>query len=260
LPPRLEDIINKALEKDRNLRYQHASEMRADLKRLKRDVDSGKSSAQDRAQGAPALTTGSATANHQSIVVLPFTNMSSDPENEFFADGITEEIINALAQIEDLGVVARTSAFSFKGKHLDLRTVGERLNVTTVLEGSIRKSGNRLRIMAQLINVADGYHIWSERYDRELQDIFDVQDEIARTIADRLKVALGAERQSPLVKAGTKDLEAYQRYLKGRFHWNKRTPEGLRKAIEYFQQAIEKDPLTRSLIRDWLTPTTWRHS
>jgi serine/threonine protein kinase/Tfp pilus assembly protein PilF len=241
LPLRLEDIISKALEKDRSLRYQHASEMRADLKRLKRDVDSGKPSAQPRAQGATPLPTGSAPTKHQSIVVLPFTNMSSDPENEFFADGITEEIINALAQIEDLRVVARTSAFSLKGEHFDLRTIGERLNVTTVLEGSIRKSGNRLRIMAQLINVADGYHIWSERYDRELQDIFEVQDEIARTIADRLKVAFGAERQSPLVKAGTEDLEAYQRYLKGRFHWNKRTPEGLRKAIEYFQQAIEKD-------------------
>jgi serine/threonine protein kinase/Tfp pilus assembly protein PilF len=242
LPPRLEDIINKALEKDRNLRYQHASEMRADLQRLKRDVDSGKSSAQAWAQGTPPLTTGSATTRHPSIVVLPFTTMSSDPENEFFADGVTEEIINALAQIEGLRVLARTSAFSFKGKHFDLRTVGERLNVTTVLEGSIRKSGNRLRIMAQLINVADGYHIWSERYDRELQDIFEVQDEIARTIADRLKVALGGDGQSPLVKAGTQDLEAYQHYLKGRFHWNKRTPEGLRKAIEYFQQAIEKDP------------------
>jgi serine/threonine-protein kinase len=242
LPPRLEDIINKALEKDRNLRYQHASEMRADLQRLKRDVDSGKSSAQAWAQGTPPLTTGSATTRHPSIVVLPFTTMSSDPENEFFADGVTEEIINALAQIEGLRVLARTSAFSSKGKHFDLRTVGERLNVTTVLEGSIRKSGNRLRIMAQLINVADGYHIWSERYDRELQDIFEVQDEIARTIADRLKVALGGDGQSPLVKAGTQDLEAYQRYLKGRFHWNKRTPEGLRKAIEYFQQAIEKDP------------------
>jgi serine/threonine protein kinase/Tfp pilus assembly protein PilF len=242
LPPKLEDIVNKALEKDRNLRYQHASEMRADLQRLKRDANSGKSSGKAQAQVAPTPTARPASAKDQSIVVLPFTNMSSDPENEFFADGITEEIINALAQIEDLRVAARTSAFSFKGKHVDLRTVGERLNVTTVLEGSVRKSGNRLRIMAQLINVADGYHLWSERYDRELQDIFEVQDEIAKTIADRLKVTLGAGRQNPLVRAGTKNLEAYQLYLKGRFHWNKRTPDGLQKAIEYFREAIEKDP------------------
>ena len=237
LPAELERIITKCLEKDRNLRYQHASDIRTDLQRLKRDTDSEKSSAGGNARPLTAVST---KTRHQSIVVLPFTNMSSDPENEFFADGITEEIINALAQIEDVRVVARTSAFSFKGKHVDLRTVGERLNVTTVLQGSVRKSGNRIRIMAQLINVGDGYHLWSERYDRELQDIFEVQDEIARTIADRLKVTLGG--QKPLVRAVTKNLEAYQLYLKGRFHWTKRTPDGSRKAIEYFHEAIEKDP------------------
>jgi serine/threonine protein kinase/tetratricopeptide (TPR) repeat protein len=238
-PPKLEDIIHKALEKDREIRCQSAAELRADLKRLKRDADSEKSSGEGQPRPLTAIPTGT---THQSIVVLPFTNMSSDPENEFFADGITDEIINALAQIEDLRVVARTSAFSFKGKHVDLRTVGGRLNVTTVLEGSVRKSGKHLRIMAQLINVADGYHLWSERYDRELQDIFEVQDEIAKTIADRLKVTLGAERRKPLVRAGTKNLEAYQLYLKGRFHWTKRTPDGSRKAIEYFHEAIDKDP------------------
>ena len=237
LPPKLEEIINKCLDKDRNLRYQHAADIRTDLQRLKRDSE--KSFGDGQARSLKAIPSGTA---HQSIVVLPFTNMSSDPENEFFADGITEEIINALAQIEDLRVVARTSAFSFKGKHVDLRTVGRRLNVTTVLEGSVRKSGKRLRIMAQLINVADGYHLWSERYDRELRDIFAVQDEIARTIAERLKVTLGTERQKPLVRTGTKNLEAYQLYLKGRFHWTKRTPDGSRKAIEYFHEAIEKDP------------------
>ena len=238
-PPKLEEIIHKALEKDRKLRYQHATDIRTDLQRLKRDADSEKSSSEGLAE---PLTVIPRKTRHQSIVVLPFTNMSSDPENEFFADGITEEIINALAQIEDLRVVARTSAFSFKGKHVDLRTVGGRLNVTTVLEGSVRKSGKHLRIMAQLINVADGYHLWSERYDREFQDIFEVQDEIAKTIADRLKITLGAERRKPLVRAGTKNLEAYQLYLKGRFHWTKRTSDGSRKAIEYFHEAIDKDP------------------
>jgi len=257
-PPKMEEIINKALEKDRKLRYQSAADIRTDLRRLKRDADSEKSSDEGQTRPLTAIPTGT---THQSIVVLPFTNMSSDPENEFFADGITEEIINALAQIEDLRVVARTSAFSFKGKHVDLRTVGGRLNVTTVLEGSVRKSGNRLRIMAQLINVADGYHLWSERYDRELQDIFEVQDEIAQTIANRLKVTLvrptthavvpffaldegptRTETQKPLVRAGTKNLQAYQLYLKGRFHWNKRTPDASRKAIEYFHESIEEDP------------------
>jgi serine/threonine protein kinase/Tfp pilus assembly protein PilF len=235
IPPKLEEIINKCLEKDRNLRYQHASEIRADLQRIKRDTDSNKPYA------AAQLPTGG-PAEHQSIAVLPFTNMSSDPENEFFADGITEEIINALAQIPDLRVAARSSAFSFKGKQADLRSVGASLNVRTVVEGSVRKSGNRLRIQAQLINVSDGYHLWSERYDRELQDIFEVQDEIARTIASRLRVTLGVNSVKPLVAAATNDLEAYQLYLKGRFHWNKRTAEGMRAAIGYFQEAIAMDP------------------
>jgi TolB-like protein/Tfp pilus assembly protein PilF len=182
------------------------------------------------------------TAEPVTVAVLPFANLSSDQDSEFFADGITEEIINALAQIRNLRVVARTSAFSFKGKQIDLRTVGATLNAGTLIEGSVRKSGNRVRIVAQLINAADGYHIWSERYDRELQDIFAVQDEIARTIADRLKVTLGPEKVETLVRSETKDLEAYQLYLKGRFHWNKRSAEGLQKAIECFQQAIGKDP------------------
>jgi TolB-like protein len=154
----------------------------------------------------PVLTSGEA-----SIAVLPFTNMSADPENEFFADGITEEIINTLTQIEELRVAARTSAFSFKGKHVDLRIVGERLNVKTVLEGSVRKAGNRIRIMAQLINIADGYHLWGERYDRELKDIFEVPDDIARAITSRLKVTLKAGQQA-LLKVGTSNLEAYQLY------------------------------------------------
>jgi TolB-like protein/Tfp pilus assembly protein PilF len=242
LPPKLEDIIQKVLQKDCTLRYQHASELRADLRRVKRDEELAKSSGEGRRVTSPTEAARPAAAKATSIVVLPFSNMSSDPENEFFADGITEEIINALAQIDGLRVAARTSAFSFKGRHVDLRTVGESLNVTNVLEGSVRKSGNRLRITAQLINAADGYHLWSERYDRELQDIFEVQDEIAKTIAARLRIAFESGKHGPLVKTGTKNMEAYQLYLKGRFHWNKLTPEGFLKALEYFRQAVDRDP------------------
>ena len=244
LPGYLQGIVLKALEKDRNVRYQQASEIRADLMKKYGGIVLGTASSESTAEIAQPVASGSAStsAKHASIVVLPFANMSSDPENEFFADGITEEIINAFAQIPELRVVARTSAFSFKGKQIDLRTVGESLNVTTVLEGSVRKSGNRLRVTAQLINVANGYHLWSERYDRALKDIFEVQDEISKTIANRLKVTLTGERQEPLVKAGTTNLEAYQLYLKGRFNVNKRTPDGFSESVGYFQQAIEKDP------------------
>lgn len=129
-------------------------------------------------------------AGEASIAVLPFTNMSADPENEYFADGLTEEIVSALTQIEELRVAARRSTIAFKGNHVDLRVVGERLNVKTVLEGSVRKAGNRIRIHTQLVNVTDGYHLWSERYERELSDVFEVQDDISRAIANRLKVDL----------------------------------------------------------------------
>ena len=142
--------------------------------------------------------------------------MSADPENEYFSDGMTEEIINALTQLQDLRVAARTSSFAFKGKTSDVSEIGAKLKVATVLEGSVRKVGNRLRIMAQLTNVADGYHLWSERYDREMDDVFAIQDEIASTIAHRLKVTLSGEADEPLVKPPTANLAAYQLYLKGR--------------------------------------------
>ena len=175
-----------------------------------------------------------------SIVVLPFINMSSEPENEFFVDGISEEIINALAQIKPLRVVARSSAFSFKGKHIDPRTIGEKLNVRTVLEGSVRRSGNRLRITAQLINADDGYHLWSERYDRDMKDVFDIQDEIARSIADRLRITLEGTVQEPLVKAGTKNLQAYELYLKGRTLLFLRG-SAIPRALESFRRAVDLD-------------------
>lgn len=238
LSHKLEEIIAKVLEKHRKLRYQSAAEIRTDLQRLKRDTDSVKSSGVEQALPHTAIPTG---ATHQSVVVLPFTNMSSDAENEFFADGITEEIINALSHISDLHVVARSSSFSFKGKHVDLRLIGQQLNVHTVLEGSVRKAGNRLRITAQLVNVADGYHLWSQRYDRELQDIFEIQEEIARAIANKLTATLTADHQAPIVKVGTSHLEAYQLYLKGRVLLYRRTA-GMRSSLACFEQALQLDP------------------
>ena len=181
-----------------------------------------------------------ASVSRDSVVVLPFINVSADPEDEFFADGITEEIINALAQIKELRVVARSSAFSFKGKHIDPRLVGEQLKVRTVLEGSVRRAGNHLRITAQLVSALDGYHLWSERYDRELKEVFEIQDEIARSIAERLKVTLEGERE-PLVKAGTQNLEAYQLYVKGRAMLYRRGP-AFPATLDLFKKAVSFDP------------------
>jgi serine/threonine-protein kinase len=190
-----------------------------------------------------ALDARAATADGEldrSIAVLPFANMSGDPENEYFSDGISEEIINVLAQLPGLRVAARTSAFSFKGKNIDLRTVGDQLSVATVLEGSVRRAGGRIRITAQLINVADGYHLWSERYDRELTDVFAIQDEIATAIADKLKVTLKVGAEGQLVRPPTANVDAYDLYLKGRALTRQRGPSLLR-AAECFEQAIALD-------------------
>jgi TolB-like protein/class 3 adenylate cyclase/Tfp pilus assembly protein PilF len=174
------------------------------------------------------------------IAVLPFADMSRSHNQEYFADGMAEEIINALSKVGGLRVVARTSAFAFKGKNEDIRTIGKQLNVGAVVEGSVRKADDRLRITAQLVRVSDGFHIWSETYDRKLDDVFAIQDEIARATVEALRVRLASTE--PLVKRPTADLQAYELYLTGRHFWNQRTEEGLRKAIEYFEQALQGDP------------------
>jgi adenylate cyclase len=176
-----------------------------------------------------------------SVAVLPFTNMSADPENEYFCDGLAEELSNALAKIEELKVAARTSAFTFKNKNIDISEIARILNVNTILEGSVRKAGNRVRITVQLINASDGYHLWSERYDREMKDIFDVQDEIALAVVDALKVRLLGGEKDAVLKHNTDNSEAYELYLRGRFFWNKRTPAAFAKAIENFDRAINLD-------------------
>jgi len=175
-----------------------------------------------------------------SIAVMPFKNLSSDPDSEFFSDGLAEEILNALAQIDGLRVAARTSSFSFKGKNVDLSEIGARLRVGTVLDGSVRRAGNRIRVTAQLIDVANGFQLWSERYDRELADIFDVQDEIARAIAVKLKVTLAASAPR-LVKPATSNLQAYELYLRGRALLLKRGRHAV-EGNECLRRATELDP------------------
>lgn len=177
------------------------------------------------------------------LAVLPFVNMSADIENEYFSDGITEELLNALTKVDGLQVTSRTSAFAFKGKNTDIRDIGIQLNVDRILEGSVRKAGNRVRITAQLINVADGYHIWSETYDRNLTDIFEVQDEISNIIANKCRENLTAKKnEEKLVKAPTQNLEAYTLFLKGLHFHNKVTPNDAKKAIECFEKAIALEP------------------
>jgi len=178
----------------------------------------------------------------KSIAVLPFLNMSPDKDQDYFCDGITEEIINALAHVENLKVIARTSAFAFKDKQTDIREIGRILDVETLLEGSIRKAGNQLRISAQLIKVSDGSHVWSERYDREMKDVFAIQDEISLAIADNLKVKLLGESKALIARRHPENLDAYNLYLKGTFCWQMSIEEGYKKATEYFQQALNKDP------------------
>ena len=179
-------------------------------------------------------------APEASIAVLPFLNLTNDPENDVFADGICEEIIFSLGQIRDLRVAARTSSFSFKGKSVDLRTVGQQLNVRTLLEGSVRRSGDRLRVTAQLVNVADGYHVWSGQYDRELKDLFAIQEEIAHSIAQNLEVTLDSASQL-LVRGGTQNVEAFKSFVRGRAFFFQRG-QRLTASVECFKRAVTLDP------------------
>src|ERR1700731_1133531 len=189
---------------------------------------------------APKLP--SVPSAQKSIAVLAFVNMSNDPENEFFSDGIGEEIINALTKIKALRVASRTSSFAFKGKNEDIGEVGRKLKVNTVLEGSVRKAGDRLRVTAQLINVADGYHLWSERYDRQLEDVFEIQDQIAENIVRALRVVLGEDEKRALEKTPTENVQAYEYYLRGRQIHHQLRRSALQYARRMFERAIEIDP------------------
>ena len=221
IPTPLERIVIKTLDKDPKNRYQNMEEVLDELK-------------------APVVTEKS-EERRKSIAVLPFTNMSADPEQEYFCDGMAEEIINVLSHIENLRVIARTSAFTFKGKHEDVRGIGRKLDVAHLLEGSVRKAGKRLRITAQLIKVDDGSHLWSERYDRELEDVLAIQDEIALEISNNLRLKLLKGEKASMMKHTTHNFNAYNVYMKGRYCLNKNTDEWVRIAITYFEKAIQED-------------------
>lgn len=250
IPHELDWIVAKTLRKDREERYQTSKELFVDLRRLKEHLEfearlERSAPPNKRAEAKTRIIraeTDAPAETRNSIAVLPFANMSADAENEYFCDGLAEELLNALAKIEDLKVAARTSAFSFKNKDVGVIEIGKALRVETVLEGSVRKSGNKLRIAVQLVNAADGYHLWSERYDRQMRDIFDVQDEITLAVVDALKVKLLGREKAAILKRYTDDPEAYGLYLKGLYHCNRWTDEGLRKGMEYFEKALEKDP------------------
>ncbi|MFL5638485.1 MAG: protein kinase domain-containing protein [Gemmatimonadaceae bacterium] len=257
VPAWLDTIVTTALARAPEDRYQSASELvralaasgareaAASQSPAKRDHRHGVASQSDGSRYASVLHESARVREMQqpSIGVMPFANMSANPENEYFSDGITEEILNALASIPTLKVASRTSAFALKGKALTIAELGQQLNVRTILEGSVRRVNQRVRITAQLINVADGYHLWSERYDRELEDVFAIQDEIARTIVERLKVKLTSAQDEALGRRQTESIEAYELYLRGRhcsYRWN--ISGMMQKAQEYFGAALSKDP------------------
>jgi TolB-like protein len=231
VPLALESIVMNAMAKSPAERYRNAGDMRVALESCARALAAG---------ATPA--SGGEPEGLPSIAVLPFRDMSPQRDQEYFCEGIAEELLNTLVQIEGLRVAARTSSAQLKDKGMDVRAIGRELGVRSVLEGSVRKAGDRLRITAQLINVEDGYHLFSEKYDRTAEDIFAIQDEISLAIVDRLKVRLLRGDRSKLTKRHTENEEAYRLYLQGRYFWNRRHEGGLQRGIEYFQKAIGIDP------------------
>jgi eukaryotic-like serine/threonine-protein kinase len=299
LPPKLEDIVNKALEKDRNLRYRHASDMQTDLQRLKRDTDSSRSAVVAAEEVAAAseiggTVAGPASVSHRaiadqvpslasagvpdrrkgrsvavlatvlmvtiitaavflyrsrsgskeisSIAVLPFINASADPNTEYLSDGITESLINSLSQLPNLAVMSRSSVFRYKGKDVDPQVAARDLKVEGIVTGHIVQRGDELIISAALIDGRTNHNLWGDQYDRKVSDALTIQQDITNAISSRLRERLAGEPTQQVSKGSTKDPEAYQLYLKGRFYWQERSQESLEKAKDYFSQAIQKDP------------------
>jgi TolB-like protein/predicted Ser/Thr protein kinase len=266
VPTKLEEIIQKALEKDRNLRYQHASEMRADLQRLKRDTESTSAIAAPAsperrlkprkpwlilaacivaiglaAFGAWYLRSGR-TAQIDSIAVLPFANASGDANSDYLSDGITESLMASLTHVPELKVKSRSSVFRYKGKDVDVQKAGSDLGVAALVSGRVTPHGDNVEVSAELTDVRDNTEIWGQHYSGKNADIISLQQQIAGDLAEKLRSRLSTSEKQQVTKQGTKNPEAYELYLKGRYSWNKRTPSDTANAISYFNQAIAKDP------------------
>ena len=270
LPLPIEGVINKALEKERGLRYQHAADLRAELQRLKRDTDFARAAAaggvvaRGRARPGWGVKTGAAAGALalgallalgtwsaifraegeaiDSIAVLPFANATNDPNAEYLSDGITETLINSLTQLPRLRVTARSTVFRYKGKDADSQKVGNDLRVRAVLSGRLLQQGDTLIVRTELMDVSNGSQLWGGQYSRKASDVFALQEDLSREISEKLRLRLTPEERQRLTKRHTENANAYQLYLKGKYHWNKRSPEGIQRAVEYFQQAVDTDP------------------
>jgi serine/threonine protein kinase/Tfp pilus assembly protein PilF len=233
------DLILKCMEKERENRYQDAAKVKADLEKIEQNLTTFESAI---LRKKPETTKIPEMSWKYSVAVLPFADISPQKDQAYFCDGMTDDIITKLTKLQDLKVISRTSVMRYKNTDKDIREIGQELNVNTILEGSVQKSGDYIRVNAQLIDVEDGFHLWAETYDRELKNVFEIQSDLAENIAKALKTNLTVEEEQGLSKNPTDDLEAYNIYLVGRHFWNMRTEEGFQKSLEHFQKAIKRDP------------------
>ena len=241
-PPELGRIIGRALEKDRAMRYQSATDLKTELLRLKRDVDSGPR----RAAELSDSKSGAVKPTEKSVAVLYFENLSGVKEDEYFRDGITEDIIAELSKIEGLKVFSRPTVLTYRDKPATPAQIGQQLGAAYVLAGSLRRAGNRLRISAQLVDTHTDFPLWIERYDREMQDVFEVQDEIARKIASALRLTLSPREEKAIAARPTENLQAYDFFLRGRSYARRRTRQDLEFALQMYENAVAQDPASRS--------------
>src|SRR6201993_2659498 len=241
LPPALDNILGKALEKDADLRYQTAAELRADLKRMKRDLDSSRRPAAEKTEASNAFAAGTVSLK-KSVAVLYFENQSGSKEDEYLRDGITEDIITELSKIRGLNTFSRPTVLAFRDKSVTPAQIGQQLGAAFVLTGTLRRSGTRLRINAQLVDTHTDFPLWSERFDREMKDVFEIQDEIARKIAEALRVTLSPQELEALAIKPTENLQAYDLYLRGKRYARRQTRQDVEFALQMFENAVTIDP------------------